>query len=214
MLKIITKLLVGFVALMILLVGVLAVALPRIINTEEFRAALHEGAAEALGTPVEWSSLKAGLVPLRLIIEEPVLLADVTKREDARLTAASIAALMQRRGYRVKLQQLDPYLNVDPGTMSPYQHGEVYVTVDGAETWQPSLQLPPGYIKGAAGAGDAFCAGMLLGIHEGWPVARSLQLAVCSAAMSLSEPGCTEACTTLADTLALAETYPFQPAII
>jgi CTP synthase len=50
------------------------------------------------------------------------------------LTAASVALLLQRRGYRVKMQKLDPYLNVDPGTMSPYQHGEVYVTVDGAET--------------------------------------------------------------------------------
>jgi len=50
------------------------------------------------------------------------------------LTAASIALLLERRGYRVKLQKLDPYLNVDPGTMSPYQHGEVYVTADGAET--------------------------------------------------------------------------------
>jgi len=50
------------------------------------------------------------------------------------LTAASLALLLSRRGYRVKLQKLDPYLNVDPGTMSPYQHGEVYVTVDGAET--------------------------------------------------------------------------------
>lgn len=50
------------------------------------------------------------------------------------LTAASVALLLQRRGYSVKLQKLDPYLNVDPGTMSPYQHGEVYVTVDGAET--------------------------------------------------------------------------------
>ncbi len=50
------------------------------------------------------------------------------------LTAASIALLLERRGYKVKLQKLDPYLNVDPGTMSPYQHGEVYVTVDGAET--------------------------------------------------------------------------------
>ena len=50
------------------------------------------------------------------------------------LTAASVAMLLARRGYRVKLQKLDPYLNVDPGTMSPYQHGEVYVTVDGAET--------------------------------------------------------------------------------
>ena len=50
------------------------------------------------------------------------------------LTAASLALLMERRGYRVRLQKLDPYLNVDPGTMSPYQHGEVYVTADGAET--------------------------------------------------------------------------------
>ena len=50
------------------------------------------------------------------------------------LTAASIALLLKRRGYRVKIQKLDPYLNVDPGTMSPYQHGEVYVTDDGAET--------------------------------------------------------------------------------
>jgi CTP synthase len=50
------------------------------------------------------------------------------------LTAASMALLLQRRGYRVRLQKLDPYLNVDPGTMSPFQHGEVYVTVDGAET--------------------------------------------------------------------------------
>ena len=50
------------------------------------------------------------------------------------LTAASLALLLQKRGYRVRMQKLDPYLNVDPGTMSPYQHGEVYVTADGAET--------------------------------------------------------------------------------
>ncbi|MCK5804397.1 MAG: CTP synthase [Lentisphaeria bacterium] len=50
------------------------------------------------------------------------------------LTAAAIALLLKRRGYRVKLQKLDPYVNVDPGTMSPYEHGEVYVTDDGAET--------------------------------------------------------------------------------
>lgn len=50
------------------------------------------------------------------------------------LTAASLALLLKRRGYNIRLQKLDPYLNVDPGTMSPFQHGEVYVTVDGAET--------------------------------------------------------------------------------
>jgi CTP synthase len=50
------------------------------------------------------------------------------------LMAASLAALLQARGYTVRIRKLDPYLNVDPGTMSPYQHGEVYVTDDGAET--------------------------------------------------------------------------------
>ncbi len=50
------------------------------------------------------------------------------------LLAAALGALLQSRGYRVRLRKLDPYINVDPGTMSPYQHGEVYVTEDGAET--------------------------------------------------------------------------------
>jgi CTP synthase len=50
------------------------------------------------------------------------------------LTSASIGLLLERRGLRVRMQKLDPYLNVDPGTMSPYQHGEVYVLNDGSET--------------------------------------------------------------------------------
>src|ERR671916_365610 len=56
------------------------------------------------------------------------------------LAAAALGALLQARGYRVRLRKLDPYLNVDPGTMSPYQHGEVFVTDDGAET-----HLDPGH---------------------------------------------------------------------
>src|SRR5512140_3362004 len=50
------------------------------------------------------------------------------------LAAASIGALLEGHGYKVALQKFDPYINVDPGTMSPYQHGEVFVTDDGAET--------------------------------------------------------------------------------
>ena len=50
------------------------------------------------------------------------------------ITAASIGRLLRSRGLSVSVQKLDPYLNVDPGTMSPYQHGEVFVTIDGAET--------------------------------------------------------------------------------
>ncbi len=50
------------------------------------------------------------------------------------ITASSLGLLLKQRGYRVTIQKFDPYINVDPGTMSPYQHGEVYVTEDGAET--------------------------------------------------------------------------------
>ena len=50
------------------------------------------------------------------------------------IAAASLGRLLKQRGLKVKVQKLDPYLNVDPGTMSPYQHGEVFVTEDGAET--------------------------------------------------------------------------------
>jgi len=50
------------------------------------------------------------------------------------LSSASLASLLQLRGYKVRIRKLDPYLNVDPGTMNPFQHGEVYVTDDGAET--------------------------------------------------------------------------------
>src|SRR3970040_2353948 len=50
------------------------------------------------------------------------------------LTSASIGALLENRGLSIAMIKLDPYINVDPGTMSPYQHGEVFVTDDGAET--------------------------------------------------------------------------------
>jgi CTP synthase len=50
------------------------------------------------------------------------------------ITSASLAAILEARGLKVTLLKLDPYINIDPGTMSPFQHGEVYVTEDGAET--------------------------------------------------------------------------------
>ena len=50
------------------------------------------------------------------------------------IVAASLAKLLQSRGYSTTIQKLDPYINVDPGTLNPYEHGECYVTDDGAET--------------------------------------------------------------------------------
>ncbi|MBM4020252.1 MAG: carbohydrate kinase family protein, partial [Planctomycetes bacterium] len=82
----------------------------------------------------------------------------------------------------------------------------------GAEYWQPSLALPEGYIRGGAGAGDAFCSGVLYALHERWDLARGLQLAVCAAAVCLSDPTCTAAARSLADTMKLAEKHPYQAA--
>ena len=56
------------------------------------------------------------------------------------ITAASVGRLLKARGLKVSILKLDPYINVDPGTMSPYQHGEVFVTDDGAETtWTSAI---------------------------------------------------------------------------
>jgi sugar/nucleoside kinase (ribokinase family) len=84
-------------------------------------------------------------------------------------------------------------------------------TAGGEELWHPSLQLPQGYIRGGAGAGDAFCAGLLYGLHERWDLERTMRLAVTAAAVCLSDASCTGAMRDLESTLALVDRYPFQP---
>jgi len=81
----------------------------------------------------------------------------------------------------------------------------------GEDFWQSSLNLPAKAIAGTAGAGDAFCAGVLLGLHEGWDLARCLHTAVCAAAASLSDPTCTGGIGSLKSTLELAKKYRFRP---
>ena len=83
----------------------------------------------------------------------------------------------------------------------------------GEDFWQPALKLPPRYIAGTAGAGDAFCTGMLWGLHEGWELKRGLLTGVCLAAASLSDPTCTAGIGPLVKSLALAKKFGFQPAI-
>jgi len=83
----------------------------------------------------------------------------------------------------------------------------------GEDYWQPSLMLPQKHIQGTAGAGDAFCAGMLLGIHEGWEIQRSLFTAVCAAAANLSDTTCTGGMKKLRSVLALAKKYKLRPPI-
>ncbi len=86
-------------------------------------------------------------------------------------------------------------------------------TRTGEDVWQPSVKLPDKFIAGTAGAGDAFCAGVLLGLHEGWPLARSLATAVCVAAASLSDPTCTGGMKNLSACLALGKKFGFRPAL-
>ena len=83
-------------------------------------------------------------------------------------------------------------------------------TRKGDDVWQSSLNLPPKYIAGTAGAGDAFCAGVLLGLHEGWDFARCLLTGVCVAAASLSDPTCTKGVKSLKACLALAKKFPIR----
>jgi len=81
----------------------------------------------------------------------------------------------------------------------------------GLDVWQSSLKLPNNFIAGSAGAGDAFCAGMLLGLHEEWDLQRCLLTAVCAAAASLSHPTCTEGMKPLSACLALAKKFGVRP---
>ena len=84
-------------------------------------------------------------------------------------------------------------------------------TRKGEDFWQSSVNLPPKFIAGMAGAGDAFCAGVLLGLHEGLELARTLEMAVCAAAASLSDPSCTAGMKPLKAVLDLGRKFKFRP---
>ena len=81
------------------------------------------------GCEIEWRSVDRAHVTRHLFVT-----GGVASSLGKGLTASSLGSLLTARGLRVTMQKLDPYLNVDPGTMNPFQHGEVFVTEDGAET--------------------------------------------------------------------------------
>jgi sugar/nucleoside kinase (ribokinase family) len=94
-----------------------------------------------------------------------------------------------------------------------FPEGAFARTRKGDDFWQSSLKLPPKYIAGTAGAGDAFCAGVLFGLHEGWELNKSLLVGVCAAAASLSHPTCTDGMRDLNSCVALAKKYRPRPAL-
>lgn len=91
-----------------------------------------------------------------------------------------------------------------------FEAGAVVADSDGHVTIQSSLNLPKGFIVGATGAGDAFAAGYLHGIHEGWSIVDCLTLAVCTAASCLTHPTPSEGLRPVADCLRLAEEHGFR----
>jgi sugar/nucleoside kinase (ribokinase family) len=94
-----------------------------------------------------------------------------------------------------------------------FPEGAFARTRKGEDFWQSSLNLPAKYIAGTAGAGDAFCAGVLFGLHEGWELNKCLMTGVCAAAASLSHPTCTDGMMSLNGCLALAKKYRPRPAL-
>lgn len=87
-------------------------------------------------------------------------------------------------------------------------------TAAGDEAFQPSLDLPAEFVAGTAGAGDAFTAGVLYGLHEGWELPRMLRLAVATAAASLRDATCSNGVGPLDETLGLLDRYPTRPAVM
>jgi len=92
-----------------------------------------------------------------------------------------------------------------------FPEGAFARTRKGDDFWQSSLNVPPKWIAGTAGAGDAFCAGVLLGLHESWDIPRCLLTGVCMAAACLSHPTCTAGVGPLDSTLKLAKKFKFRP---
>ena len=92
-----------------------------------------------------------------------------------------------------------------------FPEGAFARTKDGIDVWQSSLKLPKKFIKGSAGAGDAFCSGVLLGLHEGWELQKCLHTGVSVAAASLADPTCTGGVLSLSECQALAKKYRPRP---
>jgi sugar/nucleoside kinase (ribokinase family) len=94
-----------------------------------------------------------------------------------------------------------------------FPEGAFARTRKGDDYWQASLKLPSDFIRGTAGAGDAFCAGVLLGLHEEWDLPKCLLTGVCIAAASLADATCTNGVKALANSMALARKHKFRPAL-
>jgi sugar/nucleoside kinase (ribokinase family) len=131
--------------------------------------------------------------------------------ETERLTDVSLrrGAALQRRAVE-QAAQLLVRLGVREWALVHFPEGACAFSASGGIVWQPSVNVPANAIEGLAGAGDAFAAGVLYGLHEDWPMARSLKLGVCAAASSLYHPTCSESVRPVQECLALGQQLGFR----
>lgn len=101
-------------------------------------------------------------------------------------------------------------LGVKRWVLLHFPEGALARSPDGESCWQPSLTVPAEGIKGSAGAGDAFAAGCLFGLHEDWPIGDALELGVCAAVSSLSHATCSEGILPAPECRRLASQYPWR----
>ncbi|MDB6095150.1 MAG: PfkB domain protein [Verrucomicrobia bacterium] len=101
-------------------------------------------------------------------------------------------------------------LGVREWALIHFPEGVYACSARGELIWRPSVRMPAGEIAGTAGAGDAFAAGVLFGLHEDWPMPRALELGVCAAAASLRHPTCSEAVINAADCFELGRKYGYR----
>ncbi len=93
-----------------------------------------------------------------------------------------------------------------------FPHASLAVNTKGERLYQPSLKIPPENIGGSTGAGDAFAAGVILGIHQDWPMQECLNMGVCAAASSMSQPTCSDSVLPYQECLSLAKSYGYRKA--
>jgi len=125
------------------------------------------------------------------------------RQEDGRLDTVSL-----RHAAGALLQQ-----GVSELIVIHFPEGAFARTRKGEDVWQSSVRVPAKHVQGTAGAGDAFCAGVLYGLHEGWELKRCLETGVCTAAASLTDPTCTGGMKSLDACLAQGKKYGFQKSL-
>jgi sugar/nucleoside kinase (ribokinase family) len=134
----------------------------------------------------------------------------VNEFEAEKLTGIQLCALEDERARHVAMEasaKILMELGVRRHVFIHYPRAVYALSHDGQSHWQRSLNIPQELIKGAAGAGDAFAAGVLYGIHEGWPMSELLKLGVCTAASSLFVATCSDGVMPVQECLSLAEQY-------